>query len=1046
MLQKIAHILMPPGTLRAQLPGLTKEAMRVWREEGAGEMLLRTRKTLQAQWRGFKIVYGLGKQPYSYKSWIKDNEPSQAEIAQQRTLANQFPYYPQFDIVTPVYNPPIDVLREAIESVRAQSYPHWTLYLVNGASDRPGVRETLDEYAELDERVCVIHLAHNGGISTNSNAALAQAEGDYIALLDHDDLLAPHMLFEVAQRLNDEHTQQPDAPPLDVVYFDEDKISADSKERMHPWFKPQFAPDTLLGGNILMHCVIRRQLLQEIGGFDPKMDGAQDWDVALRLSEVTKRMAHIPKVLYHWRRIEGSAALDADAKPWAYEAQKRAIAHHLARIGTAGAEITFPAKGVLRILWPQPTAKISIIIPTKNKAELIRACLTSIFEQSTYENYEVILVDTGSSESETLAYYESLRGEPRLKIVEYSGSFNYSRANNLGAQHATGELLLFLNNDTEVLEPDWLEEMAGWATRPGVGIVGAKLIRPDHTLQHAGIIMGMGGHCSHVFDGGRERDFTIFGSPEMYHNYQAVTGACMMVRRDLFEKLCGLDELYVIGFNDVDLCLRAQEAGYRVVYTPFARLLHHEGGSRGFFMPFGDILRGTLRMWPIIRQGDPYYNPNISYTKTQPSIPEPKEADAEERLLTVLEHFGLMPWRTPLNRLEDIGLGRNGAALPVPAAWADYLETKAARNGQMPIVVLVAHNLSRSGAPLMLYMLARYLKTRGYPVRVVSAKAGPLQELFDEAAIQCRVFEKLHVDARVAAQAIGSDADLVVANTIVTWPAIHAATAFGAPSILWIHESEYGRNYAKRYPGAAAALATATCVLFPAQATANLYTEWVGDGRHTILPYGLDIELLAPPLLGPNGQAGAEKSTSISVVAIASVEPRKGQDTLLKAIEALPAEVQGRMNFAFIGGWRDDVDAGYVRALRKGAKRHSNIKITGELAHAQVNQRLAAADIFVLPSRDEVLPVTILEAMYHGKAIISTRVGGVAEIIEDGVNGLLVDVEDHKALAEKLALLTGDVEQCNRLGAAARKTFNDRLTMEQFGPAFEQIMTLVSTQ
>ncbi len=429
---------------------------------------------------------------------------------------------------------------------------------------------------EHDRRIQATFLDANLGISGNSNQALSMAHGEFVVLLDHDDLLAPNLLYEVVRLLNQDHT-------ADIIYYDEDKVSEDGTNRRDPWFKPgRWSPDLLLSTNYLMHSVIRRTLLLEANGFDSQMDGAQDWDLSLRLTSKPRQIRHIPRVLYHWRQMPGSAARDANAKPWALPAQERCVAAQLERMEVPGARVVFPSLGRVRVLWPSTGMKVSIIIPTKDKVELLRDCLSSILAQTSYPDYEIILVDTGSTADETRSYYAELAAEPRVRIVEYSGAFNYSLANNLGVQHASGELLLFLNNDTAALDPDWLDELAGWAARPEVGVVGCKLLRPDGTIQHAGIIMGLAGHGSHIFEGEREDHYGLFGSSEWYRDYLAVTGACMAMRREVFEELGGFDPAYQIGYGDIDICLRAGAASYRVVYTPFARVLHHEGATRGF--------------------------------------------------------------------------------------------------------------------------------------------------------------------------------------------------------------------------------------------------------------------------------------------------------------------------------------------------------------------------------------------------------------------------------------------------------------------------------
>ncbi|MEZ4658669.1 MAG: glycosyltransferase [Caldilineaceae bacterium] len=863
-----------------------------------------------------------------------------------------------------------------------------------------------------------------------------------MALLDHDDLWAINTLYEVTHCLNGRGAtanQTADAGAVDIIYFDEDKISADGLRRSAPWFKPQWSPDVLLGTNVLMHCVIRRTLLQQIGGFDANMDGAQDWDVALRCAEITNRMVHIPKVLYHWRQIEGSAALSADAKPWAYAAQLRCIEAHLERLGIPGAKAISPSLGVVRVLWPTTNAKISIIIPTKDKHKLLRACLDSIFNKSSYQNYEIILVDTGSSEAATQSYYATLQNNERVHTISYTGAFNYSKANNLGAQHATGDLLLFLNNDTEVLEPTWLEDMAGWAMRPQIGVVGAKLIRPDDTIQHAGIVMGLIGHGSHVFDGGHENVYGIFGSPEYYRNYLAVTGACMMIQRTKYDKLGGFDEVYEIGFSDMELCLRAVERGYRNAYTPFARLLHHEGGSRGYYLPPSDVLRATYQMWPVIERGDPHFNPNLSHLKRVPTIGPPDEKAADLRLLEVLQNYGLIRFTAPTHLMNGNALAGVEPDLPTPIPWPACAKLRVENEQAALHILLVSHDLSLSGAPILMLTLARYLKKLGHRLTLASPYEGPLRQEYEALGVDVLVADELLDDVRIDAHIVCGEYQLVVANTILGWRSILAAKAFHIPSILWIHESKFGQETVRHKVGVKDALNAASVIIFPTQTTANLYQEFLTRNNGHVFPYGLDVDELARSI-GNEPLRHQMATDKVRVVNIGSVEPRKGQDVLLKAVESMPSTASQSMELYMLGRLLDKLDANFTQRMRSEVDRVPNAHLLDQLPRAAIMAHLQAADIFVLPSRDEVLPVTILEAMYHGKAIISTCVGGVAEIIEDGVNGLLVDVEDHKALAASLAQLCGDAELRKRLGKAARKTFHERLTMQQFGPAFEEMM------
>jgi len=564
----------------------------------------------------------------SYQDWLARHTPDEAALTRQLADAEALAYKPLISFITPVYNPAPEVLRAVVESVLAQTYSHWELCLTHGGPANADVAAVLDEYALRDRRINVKYLLENRGISGNSNAAVAMSTGAFVAILDHDDVLAPDMLFEVAAQLNR-------TPEIDLLYFDEDKLTEDGKTRHSPFFKPDWAPEMLISANYLTHCVIRRTAFDEAGGFDPATDGAQDWDLAFRVTARTARIVHIPKVLYHWRQAAGSTAAQLDAKSWAFETQLDSVERHLRRLGLEGARALYPRLGYLRVVWPTRGDKVSVIIPTKDNLNVLKTCLHSVFRKTTYPNFEIILVDSGSTGPDTRAFYDVLAKDPRVKIVPYEtgGQFVYSKANNLGAAQADGAFLLFLNNDTEVIEPDWMEEMVRWAERPEIGVVGAKLLYPDNTVQHAGVVLGMRGHGGHVFKETPERFNGPFGSVEWYRNYMAVTAACMMMRREVFEQVGGFDEAYILAFNDIDLCVQATKLGYRNLYTPHARLYHHEGKSRGGSVPAADILHACDKLEGVIAKGDRYFNPNLSPNHRVPTLSQPDDISPAERMV-----------------------------------------------------------------------------------------------------------------------------------------------------------------------------------------------------------------------------------------------------------------------------------------------------------------------------------------------------------------------------------------------------------------------------
>lgn len=1038
---RLLDAVAPPLSIRRQFLALSRQVPGVLRSEGLKAVGQRTRQAFR-RYRDTgsliipdptEVVPGPQPEPppYPYAEWIAANEPDAEALARLRELSARLEYQPLISIVVPVHNPPADVLAAAIESVLAQTYPNWQLCIADGASTDQQVTSVLHGYAD-DERIAVASLPANLGISGNSNAALDLAKGEFVALLDHDDTLAPTMLFEVASLLNR-------YPETDIVYFDEDKLTAGGSVREQPWFKPDYSPDLMLSTNLLMHAVYRRSLLLEAGAFDPATDGAQDWDLALRCTRRTGAIRHIPSVLYHWRQVPGSASVDAAAKPWAFAAQVAALERHLEQTDGRRPVVEFPSLGRTRIVWPETKISVSIIIPTKDKLSLLRACLDSIFTRTDYADYEVVLVDTGSVEQGTRSYYDELLAQrPNVKLVELPGPFNYSRANNAGAVAASGHLLLFLNNDTEVLDEDWLRELAGWASRPGVGIVGAKLLRPNGLIQHAGIVIGLAGHGSHVFEDTPEDTYGVFGSTEWYRNYHAVTGACMMVPAKLFRQLGGFDEVYQVGYSDVEFCLRAGESGYRTVYTPFARLLHKEGSSRGFYVPPSDVLRASCQMLPLIRQGDRHFNPNLSLHYRKPTLDRPGDLPSTQTIVDIMRAYGLLPPHLPGITAPIVDID-----LPLPRPWP---ETQIARRadslGDDLSILLVSHDLSRSGAPLLLASLAAELAATGMRLTVISPEDGPVREDIEAAGVPVQIAPSIpdsfhdtslltRLDIAALTRAIGNH-DLVVANSIVTSMAVNAATAFNVPSLYWLHESHFGHDTAVRDASVRAALLNATRIILPTHYLAELYGDLLPRERTVEVPHGLDEATLVPE---PGGVSLPPHK--VNVVIVGSVEPRKGQDFLLSSVVRLPDSVREQMEFYFLGR---DIDPAFAGALHAQSDHMSNIHWEGNLARAQVMSYLDGADVFVLSSRDEVLPVSLLEAMYHSLAVIATRVGCVPDVIQDGENGLLVDFDDQRGMARALERLAVDPHLRAHMGEAAARTARERFGMHVFVNRFADLI------
>ncbi|MBD2454932.1 glycosyltransferase [Nostoc sp. FACHB-87] len=514
-----------------------------------------------------------------YQRWLNINYPTQDALKKMPSQVDLLTYKPLISIVMPVFNTPANFLREAIDSVLNQAYPYWELCIADDASTDNQIRQILEDYSSKDSRIKVVFRNENGHISRCSNSALELASGEFISLLDHDDILTPDALYEVALLLN----QHPDA---DMIYSDEDKM-AENGNLQDPFFKPDWCPDSFLSRMYTCHlATYRRELVEKIGGFRIGYEGSQDYDLVLRLTEKTTRIFHIPKILYHWRIHPQSAASKADQKPYAVIAAEKALADALVRRGEDG-RVT-EAKSLAEHHIIRYTIKdyklVSIIIPTRDLGNTLDKCLTSIFEKTTYPNYEIILIDNGSQEENTFRIFSKWQQkEPnRFQCHRLDIPFNYPKINNYAVNQTKGDYLLFLNNDIEVITPDWIDAMVEQAQRPSIGAVGALLLYPDDTIQHAGVVIGIGGVAGHSHKNYPSDSPGYFDQIATVNNYSALTAACLMCRREVFEAVEGFEEKLAVAFNDVDLCLKIVEKGYRNIYLPHVMLYHYESKSRGY--------------------------------------------------------------------------------------------------------------------------------------------------------------------------------------------------------------------------------------------------------------------------------------------------------------------------------------------------------------------------------------------------------------------------------------------------------------------------------
>lgn len=528
----------------------------------------------------------------------------------------------KISILVPLYNTPLKFLREMIDSVVSQTYGNWELCLADGSDkNQDHIEKCVKQYISKDNRIRYKKLDSNLGISGNTNACFQMSTGDYIGLLDHDDILHPAALYEVMKAISESDA--------DFIYTDEDTFRKKPTDAYCPHFKPDYSPDTLRSYNYICHfSVFKRSLYETAGGFRSEYDGSQDYDIILRLTERARKIVHIPRILYYWRAHNNSVALNLLSKPYVIDAAKRAISDHLSRQGLKGrvADSSIPTTYKINYnICGMP--KISILIPNKDHSDDLKKCVNSIITKSTYKNYEIIIIENNSTQKETFEYYKQLESFDNVSVVTWDGKFNFSAIVNFGFSFSKGEHIVLLNNDTEVITPNWMEEMLMFSQRSDVGAVGCMLYYPDDTVQHAGVILGIGGVAGHAHKHYKRGDSGYMSRLAIAQNMSAVTAACLMIPRHVFERVGGFDENYEVAFNDVDFCMKIRNLGYLIVFTPYAELYHYESKSRGVEdtpekrKRFENEVRLFQSKWKDkLEAGDPYYNVNLTLEREDFSL------------------------------------------------------------------------------------------------------------------------------------------------------------------------------------------------------------------------------------------------------------------------------------------------------------------------------------------------------------------------------------------------------------------------------------------
>ncbi len=924
-----------------------------------------------------------------YQAWLDLNRWTRVRASRLRERLQVAENLPLLTVVTPVYRPDLNHFRETAASVRNQIYTNWQWCIADDASNDQALTSCLSELAATDPRIQVVVRSENGHISRATNSAAALAEGEFIAFLDHDDLLSPDALAEVALHLAAN-------PDVDVLYSDDDKVDLNGG-RYGPQFKPDWSPETLLGQMYCCHLlVVRRSLFEEVGGLRAGFEGSQDHDLALRVTERARHVAHLPFVLYHWRAVPGSTALDGTAKPYSFDAGRRAVEEALSRRGVA-ASVDRPdwavAAGLslFRHNFPDDGPSVAILISSRNRADLLRRC-TSSLAATTYNSYRVAIIDDHSDDAETVAFLEAFDG----LVLTRPGPrerFNYAALNNYAAAAVDAEYVLFLNDDTEVRNPRWLTQMLGFARLPGVGAVGARLLFPDGSIQHAGILhgfeQGRPGVACRGLDGS---DPGYLGAAMSCRNYSAVTAACLLTPRKLFLEVGGFDEeAFPVSFNDVDYGYRLVARGYRCVVAPEAELTHAEGASRGL----GSSPEETARLRERYRhRSEPYYNPNLS---------------------TANERFEIQPRRV--------------------TRWRRRLRA-----------VMYSHALDLTGAPWCQFELAVALRdSEDFDVFILSPEDGPLRERYRLRDILATtlptgpITSAQDYDAAAAIvkqQLVHLRADVLFASTLRSFAAIDAARQAGIPSVWSVRESEDWRTYFSYLPNPFARLALECFsapyrIIFDSAACRSLFEHLNTRHNFTVIHTGLATDRWTRH---PNRESRAARRHALGIapdevmlLLVGTVCDRKGQEDVIEALSHLRAETARRVHCVLVG----DRPGEYSDRLReKLAKLAPDLQRSVQLVAEtqEVGSYYQAADVFVCTSRIESFPRVTLEAMAFGLPIVSTPVFGLREQLREGFNATFYRPGDVVGLASAIDELCADSARRAEMGrhsAAVLRSLTD---------------------
>ena len=935
---------------------------------------------------------------------------------------------PKISVVMPVYNPQIDFLESAIDSVIAQVYPNWEFCIADDCSTDFTVAETLKNWAEKDDRIRIQFRTENGNISAATNSAAALATGDIILFLDNDDELTPDALGEVALYFATH-------PTTDFLYSDDDKIDTKGR-RFAPQFKPQWSPELLLSYMYLGHlCAVRKQIFEQIGGLRIGFEGSQDYDFALRATEISRHVAHLPLVLYHWRTAPGSTAISGAAKPASFAAGQKSIQDALNRRKINGnvAQHAWAIKENLGIFaqdFPDSGPSVTVIIPTKNQLKLLKACLDSL-ENTTYKNYQIAVIDNESDDPKTLEYLKQLTCQV-LRIKNPGGKFSFAAINNRAVEQVDSEYVLFLNNDTEVINPRWLSQMVGYAQIPDVGAVGARLLYPDGRIQHAGVIHGfhhgLAGHAFKLMD---KHNRGYLSQAMVTRNYSAVTAACTITPRQLFLELGGFDEdNFAVAYNDVDYGYRLLARGYRCVYCPDAELLHKEGTSRGFTDNPQEVAAFRRK---YAGRNDSFYSPHLSLED---------------------EYFHIQPRRVFMKeegrRKKEEGRGGNeeeGSGLLVAAAGNLIHRVR---------VLMCSNSLDFTGAPLHQYEIAVKLAAEGViePI-VLCATDGPLRQAYEQQGIEVivrdnpleHIYQRDAYDEAVrnfSKEIESLKVDAIYANTLENFFVVDAARQIGIPAVWNVHESEPWQTYFNRFGSEIAARAL-ECFRFPykvifvADATRDRYLPLNSHHNFRVIHNGLDLSKLA----NLDNSELARKSLGVAaedvvILLLGTVCERKGQQDLVKALSLLPDKWHNKIR-CFIVGDRPSIYSNKLADMVGELPEELRQRVTVVSETGEAGKYYKAADIFVCTSRVESFPRVILEAMACDLPIITTPVFGIKEQVRPGINGLFYTPDRPDELVAALISLLEDKLVRQELAENAKYVLDSLNTFEEMTQAYADI-------